>query len=38
MLPLLDAAIAYYLVGIMLVLGIIIVTGVIRQKMSKDKE
>ena len=36
--PLLEAAIAYYLCGIMLVLGLIIVIGVIRQRRDKDKQ
>jgi hypothetical protein len=36
--PLLDAAIAYYLCGIMLVLGLIIVIGVIRQRRDKNKQ
>jgi hypothetical protein len=36
--PLLDAAIAYYLCGIMLVLGLIIVIGVIRQRGDKNKQ
>jgi hypothetical protein len=35
--PLLDSAIAYYLCGIMLVLGLIIVVGVTRQHLSKNK-
>jgi hypothetical protein len=30
--PVIDSAIAYYLCGIMVVLGLIIVVGVIRQK------
>jgi len=34
--PLLEAAIAYYLAGIMLVLGLIIVIGVIRQRRNKN--
>lgn len=33
--PILDAAIAIYLCGIMLVLGLIIVTGLIRQRVKK---
>jgi hypothetical protein len=36
--PLLDAAIAYYLCGIMLVLGLIIVIGLIRQRGDKNKQ
>ncbi len=36
--PLLEAAIAYYLCGIMLVLGLIIVIGVIRQRRDKNKQ
>jgi hypothetical protein len=36
--PLLDAAIAYYLCGIMVVLGLIIVIGVIRQRRDKNKQ
>lgn len=36
--PLLDVAIAYYLCGIMLVLGLIIVIGVIRQRGDKNKQ
>ena len=36
--PLLDAAIALYLCGIMLVLGLIIVIGVIRQRGDKNKQ
>jgi hypothetical protein len=36
--PLLEAAIAYYLCGIMLVLGIIIVIGLIRQRRDKNKQ
>jgi len=35
--PVLDSAIAYYLCGIMIVLGLIIVVGVTRQHLSKDK-
>jgi hypothetical protein len=36
--PILDAAIAYYLCGIMVVLGLIIVVGLLRQKAGKNKE
>ncbi|GEM_PF-3122251 len=36
--PLLDAAIAIYLISIMVVLGLIITIGAIRQKFSKDKK
>jgi hypothetical protein len=36
--PLLEAAIAYYLCGIMVVLGLIIVIGVIRQRRDKNKQ
>lgn len=35
--PLLDAVIAYYLCGIMFVLGLIITIGLLRQKMNKKK-
>lgn len=35
--PVLDSAIAYYLCGIMLVLGLIIVVGVCRQQANKNK-
>jgi hypothetical protein len=35
--PVLDSAIAYYLCGIMLVLGLIIVVGVYRQQANKNK-
>jgi hypothetical protein len=35
--PILDTAIAYYLCGIMLVLGAIIVIGVCRQRSDKKK-
>jgi hypothetical protein len=35
--PLLDSAIAYYLCGIMLVLGLIIVAGVYRQHVNRNK-
>jgi hypothetical protein len=38
MLPILDKAIAYYLCGIMVVLGLIIVIGLLRQKATKNKE
>jgi hypothetical protein len=33
--PILDAAIAIYLCGIMLVLGLIIVIGLVRQRANK---
>ncbi len=36
--PILDIAIASYLCGIMVVLGLIIVIGVIRQQGDKNKE
>jgi hypothetical protein len=36
--PLLDSAIAYYLCGIMLVLGVIMVAGVTRQHLTKKKK
>ena len=36
--PILDAGIAYYLCGIMVVLGLIIVVGLLRQKAEKSKE
>jgi hypothetical protein len=36
--PVLDNAIAYYLCGIMLVLGIVIVVGAAFQHAKKDKE
>jgi hypothetical protein len=36
--PVLDSAIAYYLCGIMIVLGVIIVIGVTRQHLNKDKQ
>jgi hypothetical protein len=36
--PVLDSAIAYYLWGIMLVLGIIIVIGVSRQRGDRNKQ
>jgi len=36
--PILDIAIASYLCGIMVVLGLIIVIGVIRQQEDKNKE
>jgi hypothetical protein len=35
--PVLDSAIAYYLCGIMLILGIIIVIGACRQHVNKNK-
>ena len=35
--PVLDSAIAYYLCGIMVVLGLIIVIGATRQHLNKDK-
>jgi hypothetical protein len=35
--PTIDTAIAYYLCGIMLVSGLIIVLGVARQYMNKNK-
>ena len=35
--PVLDSAIAYYLCGIMLVLGLIIVAGATRQYLNKNK-
>lgn len=35
--PVLDSAIAYYLCGIMLVLGLIIVIGAFRQEIQKKK-
>ena len=35
--PVLDSAIAYYLCGIMVVLGLIIVMGVTRQHLNKNK-
>lgn len=34
----LDTSLAAYLCGIMIVLGIIIVAGLLRQKSQKDKE
>ncbi len=34
--PVLDSAIAYYLCGIMVVLGIIIVIGATRQHLKKN--
>ncbi len=36
--PLLDAAIAIYLISIMVVLGLIISIGAIRQKLGKNKK
>lgn len=36
--PLLDKAIAYYLCGIMVVLGLIIVIGAARQRAKKNKK
>jgi len=36
--PILDIAIASYLCGIMVVLGLIIVIGVIRQQGDKNKQ
>ncbi len=36
--PLLDATIAYYLCGIMFVLGAIIIFGALRQKSNKNKK
>jgi hypothetical protein len=35
--PLLDRAIAYYLCGIMLVLGLITIVGVVKQHLAKNK-
>jgi hypothetical protein len=35
--PLLDSSIAYYLCGIMLFLGLIIVVGVTKQHLTKNK-
>jgi hypothetical protein len=35
--PILDGAIAYYLCGIMIVLGLIIVLGVANQHLRKNK-
>jgi hypothetical protein len=35
--PVLDSAIAYYLCGIMVVLGLIIVIGASRQRPKKDE-
>ena len=35
--PVLDSAIAYYLCGIMVVLGLIIVIGACRQHLKKNK-
>lgn len=36
--PILDAGIAFYLCGIMIALGLIIVIGLIRQKAKKNKK
>jgi hypothetical protein len=36
--PLLDSAVAYYLCGIMVVLGLIIVIGAYRQQVRKNKQ
>jgi hypothetical protein len=36
--PILDIAIASYLCGIMVVLGLIITVGLLRQKARKNKE
>jgi hypothetical protein len=36
--PVLDSAIAYYLCGIMIVLGLIIAIGATRQHLNKNKE
>jgi hypothetical protein len=36
--PLLDAAIAYYLCSIMFILGLIIIFGAIKQKFWKNKK
>ena len=35
--PLIDTAIAYYLCGIMVVLGLITAIGAVRQHMNKNK-
>jgi len=36
--PILDSAIAYYLCGIMFVLGLIIVVGAARQHLNRNKQ
>ena len=36
--PILDKLVATYLCGIMVVLGLIIAVGLLRQKMGKNKE
>jgi hypothetical protein len=36
--PVLDSAIAYYLCGIMVILGLIVVIGASRQRAAKNKQ